>query len=309
MRRASPITGCMTFPAIRGAERAVAAGIDLGGTKIAAGLFDTNGALIWSWRSVTPRDYRALLDVLADLRAHLPDLPIGLGTPGVKGAPGGLWRAANLALDGQCFDTDLRARLGPVALFNDAHALAVAEARFGAGRGRDPALTLSLGTGVGAGIVLDGQLVTGAHGIAGEVGQSAAPAHLVAAHNLPLVPSGTGRVGCIETLISGPGLTRLDAALTGQGRAPEELACDVAVLAVWHSLVADLIWTLTLAHDPEIVVLAGGLSALPGTEQGVRQALKAAAWEAAPLPEIALATGGPEGGARGAAFAALEAVN
>ncbi len=296
----------MGFDEITGAERAVAAGIDLGGSKIAAGLFDAKGGLLWSWRGATPGDYPALLDMLEGLRAHLPDLPLGLGTPGVKGAESGRWRAANLAMDGQLFDADLLGRLGPVTLLNDAHAVAVAEARFGAGQGRNPALTLSLGTGVGAGIVRQGQLVTGAHGIAGEVGQSSAPAHLVAAHNLPLVRGGTGRIGCIETLISGPGLTRLDKALTGQRRAPEELAGEGPVLAVWHSLVADLIWTLTLTHDPEIVVLAGGLSALPDTSTGIRRALEATAWDDAPLPEIALATGGPESGARGAAFSALE---
>ncbi len=189
-------------------------GIDLGGTKTEGVLMDKNSNLLARVRRDTPQrqGYRAILQNVKDLvddlekRAGLV-CPVGIGTPGSLSTRTGLLKNSNtVCLNGQPILTDLESLLDRrVRIANDANCFALSEATDGAGRGYAVVFGVILGTGVGGGIVVHGQLLEGCQHIAGEWG-----------HN-PLEADGPqcycGRRGCVETLISGPGLERDYAAI------------------------------------------------------------------------------------------------
>ena len=303
--------------------RAVTAlGIDLGGTKIEAQLFDADWSVIDRKRVPTPGGYAALQTALIDLvgwgdarAGHA--LPVGIGAAGAINPRNGQVLAANLAADGHPLPSDLGTALRrPVTYLNDSHALALSEAVFGAGRPYDTLFALVLGTGVGGGFVRAGALCAGASGTGGEVGHIAAPAHLVQRHGLPVLVCPCGRTGCIETLISGAGLTRIAASLTGATlTAPQIIAARSsdpqmqAVWQVWCALTADLIQTVTLTLDPDCVVLGGGMSDIAGLVQDLAAAVAQAQFAGFSSPAILRAAGGAVSGARGAAYAAWQVAN
>ena len=124
-----------------------AVGLDLGGSKIEAQIFDADWALTDKRRVDTPQNYHALLNAIGDLV-----VPSGIGAAGVLSADG---RAltANLPATNYKIVHDIRAQIdGGIVYVNDGRAFALSEAVFGAGRGHDMTLGLILGTGVGAGI-------------------------------------------------------------------------------------------------------------------------------------------------------------
>lgn len=297
----------------------LALGIDLGGTKIAGQIFSDDWSVVATRRLPTPQDYDTLLSDLADLghwaagQAGRP-LPIGLGAAGLMHPQTGVLTAANHVANGKPLATDLAARLGhPVTLLNDGQALAVSEAVFGAGQGHRVVTSLVLGTGVSAMTVIDGQPQQGATGTAGEVGHTAAPARVIAAHDLPFVPCGCGQVGCIESYLSGPGLTLIDRALNGQSRKAELIAATRAadptaqkVWDVWCQIAADLIRTLTRTIDPDCFVLGGGLSQIPGIADDLHKAASTLQFSGFSIARILIAAGGPDSGARGAAYLAVK---
>ncbi len=182
-------------------------GIDLGGTKTEGILMDSRGDILVRARRPTPQheSYRAILENVRDLIHELDQhagmrCPVGIGTPGSVSARTGLLKNSNtVCLNGQPIMRDLEAVLDrPIRIANDANCFALSEAIDGAGRGHAVVFGVILGTGVGGGLVVHGQLLEGLQHIAGEWG-----------HNL-LDPEGPecycGRRGCVETLISGPGL-------------------------------------------------------------------------------------------------------
>lgn len=295
----------------------IAAGIDLGGTKAEVQLFDAAWTPVASRRDTTPDDYDALVVMLtaqiAWARAQAgSDLPIGIGAAGLVNPATGLVLAANLCASGFPLPADIaKAAHTRITYMNDCKALALSEAVFGAGAGQRTVLSITLGTGIGGAIAVDGALLQGPTQMAGEVGHTAAPAHLVVKHGLPLVPCGCGRIGCAETLIAGSGLTRLAHALTGQSLAAPDIAArrhaDMQpVWAVWCDLVADLLRNLTLTIDPDIIVLGGGLSQIAGVADDISAALTRAQLADFAMPSIVIATGGETSGARGAAYAAWQ---
>lgn len=306
----------MSEPAANGG-RIIAAGIDLGGTKIEAQLFDAGWRRVDSRRIPTPQDYADLVAALADLVAwadgFAPALPVGIAAAGLVHPVTGIALTANLAATGHPFPADIASAAGrPVTYVNDCRAQALSEAQFGAARGHATALTLNLGTGLAGGIVVNGRLLQGPSGTGGEFGHFALPAHLM--RDLPLVRCGCGRTGCTETLIAGPGLSRLAAHRTGRSLSAEEIvagrAADPALAAVWTTwlgLLAELVHTLVMVVDPGCVVLAGGLSRAPGLVADLVRALTAIALPGYGAPPILLAEGGATTGARGAAFAAFTA--
>ncbi len=159
-------------------------GIDLGGTKTAAIVLDDAGRSVWEERRPTPRnDYDATIEVLAGLvaageRACGSSCTVGIGMPGAISPATGLVKNANSTwLNGRPLREDLQRRLGrEVRLANDANCLAVSEAADGAAAGADVVFGVILGTGVGGGIVVRGQVLTGANAIAGEWGHNPLPA-------------------------------------------------------------------------------------------------------------------------------------
>ncbi len=296
-----------------------AVGIDLGGTKIMAQVFDTAWSVVDSRRVPTPQTYPELVVALRDLVGWADalagqSLPVGIGAAGLI-RPDGTVLTGNLCATGHDLPGDITAAIGrPVAYLNDARAFTLSEAVFGAGRGARTVMALLLGTGVGGGIAVDGQLLAGPTGTGSEFGQIAAPASVVAAHGLPVVRCGCGRMGCIETLLSGAGLSRIGEVTMGAKVAPPDIiaarADDPAARKawdIWCDLAAELVVTLTLTVDPDCIVLGGGMSLIPGVVEDVQKAAAARQLAGFDVPPLRLAEGGPESGARGAAYAAVMA--
>jgi predicted NBD/HSP70 family sugar kinase len=297
----------------------IAAGIDLGGTKIEAQVFAPDWSLTDRRRIDTPKDYPALVAAMADQVAWIDGvaggaIPVGVAAAGLVNPRTGHAFTANLCATGHPFPADISRAAGrAIAYVNDCRALTLSEAIFGAAKGMSPVVGLILGTGIGGGIALDGHLIPGPAMVGGEFGHTAAPAHLVVQHGLPVVRCGCGRMGCIETLIAGPGLTRLAEVLTGRALSPPDLVAlrdtDPAlarVWAVWCDLVAELLMTLTFTVDPEAVVLGGGLSRIDGVARDLTMALSRAQLPGFTIPRVMIAEAGDASGARGAAYAALQ---
>ena len=252
-------------------------GIDLGGTKIHAVVLDASGQVCWEARRPTPRDdYDATLDALADVvgtaRAALGGSPVsvGIGGPGTLTAEGLLKNANSTWLNGRPLERDLAARLGqPVRYANDANCLALSEATDGAGAGARVVFAVILGTGTGAGIAVDGKVLVGPNGVAGEWGHNPLP-WLDPAED-PVFDCYCGRQGCNETLLSGTGLAREHAWRHGGELRGEEIveraaagdaACQATLVRHARRLAQGLAAVINLL-DPDVIVLGGGLSRLP----------------------------------------------
>lgn len=300
----------------------IAAGIDLGGTKIEAQLFDAGWGQAHRRRIDTPKDYPGLVAAMADQIGWIETLggkaiPVGISAAGLINPDTGLALTANLPATGRPFPADIAAASGhEVSYINDCRAFILSEATFGAARGASPALGLILGTGIAGGVVMGGRLMGGHATVGGEFGHFAIAAGPVMAHGLPVLRCGCGRMGCTETLLAGPGLSRLLAHLTGRSATAEEITAgrlhdpDLArVWAVWLELAADLLVTLCFTIDPQVIVLGGGLSKAPGLVADLTGALGRAGFAGFRLPGIRLAEGGDASGARGAALAAWQELN
>ncbi len=250
-----------------------ALGIDLGGTKIEALLLSDAGDARWQRRVPTPAgEYSATLHAIETLvqqaRAEAGGaVSVGLGTPGSL-TPQGLMKNANSqCLNGRPLQRDLEARLGqPVRIANDANCLALSEAADGAGASAPVVFAVILGTGTGAGIAVQGQLLTGTNGLAGEWGHNPLPWAVAGAD--PLLDCWCGQRGCNETLLSGPGLARdhvlhggaaLDAQAIAAAAAAGDAACAATLQRHAERLARALAAVINLL-DPDVIVLAGGVS-------------------------------------------------
>lgn len=293
----------------------IAAGIDLGGSKIEAQMFGADWSAKAKRRVETPKAYADLVSVMAEtlawVEAQAPGLPVGISAAGLINPATGLALTANLAATGHPFPADVEAAAGrKVRFVNDCRALTLSEAVFGAARGLSPAVGLILGTGIGGGVAVDGRLVEGPSATGGEFGHFPLSAVPVARQGLPILACGCGRQGCTETLIAGPGLSRLVALKTGQSLTPPEIAArrtdpDLAgPWAIWLDCLTDLLVTLTLTIDPTCIVLGGGLSQIAGLLDDVQPRLNAAQLAGFRAPLLRIAEGGDASGARGAAWAA-----
>jgi fructokinase len=253
-------------------------GIDLGGTKIEGLALDAGGREVARQRVATPAgDYRATLAAIVALVGALESAAggrasVGIGIPGTISPATGLIKNANsVCLIGHALDRDLQRLLGrPVRLANDADCFALSEASDGAGAGARSVFGVILGTGVGGGLVHDGRLIQGPNAIAGEWGHNPLPWPRVWPHGdeRPGPQCYCGRLGCIETFLSGPGLARDHAAATGTAAAPEAVvaAAEAGDAAARGSLdryadrLARALATVINIFDPDVVVLGGGLS-------------------------------------------------
>ena len=306
-------------PAQTGDAQPVALGLDLGGTKAEAQLFDSHWRVIARRRVATPGDYPALVAAIAGLigwgRAQAGGpLPTGISAAGRVHPGTGLALTANLAATGHPFPADIARAAGqPVAFLNDGQALTLSEAALGVARGRGTVASLIIGSGIGGGVAIDGGLTEGPGGFGGEIGHVAIAAAPVVTHGLPLLRCGCGRTGCYETLIAGPGMERLALHLTGRALTAPEVAAlresdaDAArIWSVWCELVAELVVMLTLTLDPDCIVLAGGLSRIEGLVPALTGSAARVMLPGWPLPDLCLAEAGDASGARGAGYAALQ---
>ncbi|MFM8979166.1 MAG: ROK family protein [Planctomycetia bacterium] len=251
-------------------------GVDLGGSKIEAAALGSAGEVLWRQRVPTPRgDYAATLEAIAGLveaaeRATGRQGRVGVGIPGIPAPATGRVKNANSTwLIGQPLPRDLEARLGrPVRIANDANCFALSEAVDGAGRGARVVFGVIVGTGTGGGVVVDGRVLEGPNGIAGEWGHNPLP--WPRADELPGPACYCGRSGCIEGWLSGPALARDHAAATGQRlQAPEVAAraaagepAAAATLARHAERMARALASVINLLDPDVIVLGGGLSQL-----------------------------------------------
>ena len=264
----------------------VTIGVDIGGTKIAAGVVDGSGNILATARRPTPRhDSGAVLndvaDVVNELQAGVDGSIVGVGVGvagGVDQSRSMVYFAPNLAWSQVPVRAVLEAATQlPVVVENDGAAAAWAETRFGAGVGLQHVVMVTVGTGIGGGIVVDGHVMRGAHGVAAEIG------HLNAVPDGRLC--GCGRSGCWEQYASGNALVREARELASERRqeagallalgdgTPEgvqgshitqaaQIGDPVAVEAFANvgTWLGRGLADLTAIVDPDAVVIGGGVS-------------------------------------------------
>ena len=253
-------------------------GIDLGGTKIEAIAIDGGGAQLVRLRRPTPQgDYEGTLEAIVGLVAAIEGDPalgrsgparVGIGTPGAfSSATGRLKNSNSTCLNGRELAADLEARLArPLRFANDANCFALSEAVDGAGAGARVVFGVILGTGVGGGIVVDGRVLEGRNSIAGEWGHN--PLSLMDETDSPRPACYCGRAGCVETWLSGPGLSAdhlhatgraMPAAAVAAAAAAGDAGC-AATLERYCGRAARALAGVINLLDPDVIVLGGGLS-------------------------------------------------
>ena len=294
-------------------------GMDVGGSKIESVLFDRAMQPLARRRTdIRKANYAELLDTIAAEARWLEDqaegaLDFGIGLPGLIDPATGVALTSNLPASGHPLAADLAARLGrSVTVGNDCKCFALSEATEGAGAGYQTVFGLILGTGLGGGVTIGGKLVTGLNGLPGEVGHFGITAALAQEHHLPILPCGCGRRGCYETLVSGPGLSRLAGHMTGQAADPAAVARRAAagdagmaaVMRVWLDLLGQLVHTIQLTIDADCVVLGGGLSRIDGLVDRLGAVFARQKLPGLRSPAFAIAKFGDASGVRGAALMA-----
>ncbi|MHB8253450.1 MAG: ROK family protein [Acidiferrobacter sp.] len=284
-------------------------GIDLGGTKIEGILLDPMGAEKARKRVPTPTSagYDAILAAIVALVAELEvtagvPCTVGVGSPGALSRTGTLKNANTVCLNGKPLLDDLSQRLNrPIRLENDANCLALSEAQDGAGRGARCVFAVILGTGVGGGLVIDGALWPGHQRIAGEWGHNVLEEQGPACY--------CGRQGCVETLLSGPGLAASYRALGGHAHlAAHDIAARTTTDAVacealnqYCARFGRALGVVVNILDPDVIVLGGGLSAIPALYSAGRAALAKAVFTDDFATPLVPAQHGASSGVRGAA--------
>lgn len=250
-------------------------GVDLGGTKIEVVVLD-GGVTRFRERWPTPHgDYPATLSAvgeavrIAEKKVGLIE-QVGIAHPGATSPQTGLIKNSNSTyLNGRALERDLGTALGrPVRLANDADCFALSEAVDGAGAGAEIVFGVILGTGVGGGIVVRGQLVVGPNAITGEWGHNPLPAP--SGEELEGEECYCGRRGCIETHLSGRGLTLDYTRRIGEEHSVPEIAARAeagdqharASLDRYADRLARALASVINILDPHVIVLGGGLSNL-----------------------------------------------
>lgn len=249
-------------------------GIDLGGTKI-------EGVILPSINDINPifrnrvdteghKGYAHIVSQIEKLvnlmksETGLNPSKIGIGTPGVLDPILQTMKNCNsTSLNGQPLKKDLETTLGiPVELANDANCFALAETHWGVVKQQTPDAKLVfgiiMGTGVGGGIVFDGKIWGGKHGIAGEWG-----------HNFLDESGGAcycGKTGCVETVLSGPGLQRFYKQISGIDKTLKEIATQTdtdpfaqQTLDRLHLYFGKALSSITNMLDPDVIIIGGGV--------------------------------------------------
>ena len=292
-------------------------GVDLGGTKIEAVGMGPTGDVIARQRIATPRDdYDGTVSAIIDLALHIRSelkadaFTVGVGIPGTIVATTGLVKNANSTwLNGRPFERDLSEALGqPVRCANDANCFAVSEAYDGAAAGKRVVFGVIVGTGCGGGVVFDGRLHAGQHGIAGEWGHN--PLRWPTPEELAGPLCYCGKRGCLETWISGTGLMRDFHAHTakgfdGAGIIAASEAGDPDALAAVDRLedrMARALAQIVNILDPDVIVFGGGLSKVPRLYRNLPERIQPYTFSGAPDLSIVPPKHGDASGVRGAAW-------
>jgi glucokinase len=204
-------------------------GVDLGGTTVKMGLFDGEGNMQEKWEIVTRKEDNGA-KILPDIAKAIDDknqekgiakeniLGIGMGVPGPVTEDGRVLKCANLGWGIFSVADELRKLTGveKIRVGNDANVAALGEQWRGGGRGFDSIVMITLGTGVGGGIILNGKILTGSNGAAGEIG------HLMV-NPAETRSCGCGKKGCLEQYSSATGITRMSAEKLQESDRPSAL--------------------------------------------------------------------------------------
>ncbi len=249
-------------------------GIDLGGTKTEIIVLDSAGHELWRRRTATPQGrYEATLENITRLVAEAERRlgargTVGVGLPGSLSPATGLMRNANSTwLNGRPLRQDLEDMLRrPVAISNDANCFALSEATDGAGAGAASVFGVIVGTGTGAGLVVNGRVLDGANGIAGEWGHNPLP--WPRPDELPGPGCWCGLSGCIETWLSGPAMAQDHFSHSEEHYSPPEIVAAAvagapaadATLHRYEGRMARALAHVINLFDPEVIVLGGGMS-------------------------------------------------
>lgn len=261
-------------------------GIDIGGTKIAGGVVADDGRIVERMRVDTPIDPTALAHAVADMVAALAARhevhSVGVAAAGfIDRTRSIMLHAPNIDWHDEPLRAEFEALIGrPVTLENDANAAGWGEYRFGAGRGSTDMVMVTLGTGVGGAVVVDGKLLIGANGIAGELG------HL--RHVPGGRPCGCGQRGCLEQYASGRALQRELREIAADEEIGAQLAAnlDADGIVPGHALVrlleasdpgaleavrrvatalGESCGAFQVVLDPDVFVIGGGVAELGET--------------------------------------------
>lgn len=259
-------------------------GIDLGGTTVKLGLFRESGELLEKWEIPTNTENHGAA-ILPDIAAAVADclarhgiskadcLGVGIGVPGPVSARGVVNRCANLGWSVFNLHEALGRLTGlPVKAGNDANVAALGECWKGGGQGCGSMVLATLGTGIGGGIVIDGKLLSGAHGAGGEIGH-------IPMDKTETEACGCGKYGCAEQYGSASGICRLARRALDASTAPSALrglekltAKDIFDLAAqadslalevreeYFDVLGQFLAGICCVVDPEVVVLGGGVS-------------------------------------------------
>ncbi|MES9966119.1 MAG: ROK family protein [Sedimenticola sp.] len=291
-------------------------GIDLGGTKIEGVAMDEAGVIAARLRADTPSgDYNATLQCIADIVEKIEQqvstrCSLGIGTPGSISPGNGRLRNSNsVCLNGKYLDRDLEQLLGrPVRMANDADCFTLSEATDGAGAGAASVFGVIIGTGTGGGLVINGRLLTGLNGVAGEWGHNPLPWPTAA--ELPGPACYCGKRGCIETFLSGPGLARCHTEAHGVELTAKEI-CELAesgdeqaeqTLQRYEDRLARGLASIINVIDPEVIVLGGGLSNIRRLYRNVPERWGSYVFSGEVTTRLAPPHHGDSSGVRGAAW-------
>jgi len=291
-------------------------GIDLGGTKIEAIALSASGSILARRRVATPSGnyeitVKAIVDLVSGIEKELgAAATVGVGMPGAISPATGLIKNANsTALNGRPLDKDLGSALDrEVRLSNDANCFALSEAVDGAGAGAEIVFGVIIGTGTGGGIAVRNTILAGLNGIAGEWGHNPIP--WPRQEELPGPQCYCGRKGCLETFLSGPGLSRdfLDA--TGDHLEPPDIvrlaeagnqAAETCLHRYEDRLARGLAHVINIL-DPEVIVLGGGMSNIQRLYQRVPRLWDQYVFSDRVDTKLVRPIHGDSSGARGAAW-------
>ncbi|NRB40083.1 MAG: ROK family protein [Pseudomonadales bacterium] len=292
------------------------AGIDLGGTKIEIIVLKV-GVEVFRQRVATPSDsYEKILQAIVQLHADakaglgLAELRLGIGLPGAFTEQGRVKNSNTVCLNGRDFKSDLQALLKqPLLLMNDANLFALSEAVDGAAAKGDIVFGVILGTGVGGGLIINKSIISGANRIAGEWGHNVMSALApVASKNPRLCYCGLNN--CVETYLSGAGLSQSFVELGGGNITAKHIAelyltghtVAVCAMALYIRQAAAALAGVINVLDPEVIVLGGGLSNIPGLAKRIEAALLPFVFSDTLNTKVLKNIHGDSSGVRGAAW-------
>lgn len=259
-------------------------GIDIGGTTVKCGLFQTNGELCEKWEIVTrteengkeilPDVAKAILGKMAEKQIGKDQVSgVGIGVPGPVIREREVAVAVNLHWGYTMLADELESLLGgiPVKVGNDANVAALGEMWKGGGEGTKNLIMATLGTGVGGGIIVDGKIITGSHGAGGEIGHACVdPAETESCN--------CGNKGCLEQMASATGIVRLGNKILSESQENTVLEKDTLsaktifdaykegdavaakIVDKFAGYLGNALAIFACVIDPEVIVIGGGVS-------------------------------------------------